>query len=170
MKALVILSAAAGLVASGCSYALSPEAVRSADRTIPIEKLLADSAPYAGKVVILGGVIVQTAVTKNGTLIELMQKDLDYWGKPQRVRRSGGSFLALHRAALDGMVYAPGREVTLAAEVTGAEERFPAAAGITLPLLRVRELKLWPAYQSSWERKEWLDPLHDRSAPINSGY
>ena len=149
----------------GCSYAISPPVARQADKTIAFEKLFADPAPFTGKTVVLGGMIAHTKNTPKGTLIEIVQKELDYWGKPRRTDKTGGRFLLLHPGYLDAMVYAPGREVTVAAEVTGAEEKSLTQAEYRYPLLRAKELRLWEREQQSWDRPQWMDPLHDPYGP-----
>jgi outer membrane lipoprotein len=171
MPIRTILLLGALLCAQGCSYAVSPEIKAQADRTIPFEKLSAEPRSFAGKTVILGGEIVRIQSTKSGTLIEVLQKELDYWGKPRRTERTGGRFIVSHRAMLDAMVYAPGREITVAGEVTGTEQQGLGEDVAAYPLLQSRELKLWPRERPTSDRPQWLDPLHDpRSKPGNLGY
>jgi outer membrane lipoprotein len=159
------------LLMQGCSYAISPQTAAQADRTIPFAKLSADPTDYAGKLVILGGEIVETRTMKSGSVIEVRQKELDYWGRPRRTKRSGGVFIVLHRAQLDPMVYAAGREVTVAGEVAGAGER---GAGPDLAghlVLQSKELKLWPLERLTSDKPQWLDPLYDpRSPKASQGY
>ncbi len=159
------------LLAQGCSYAVSRDIAARADRTIPFPKLAAEPAAYAGRIVILGGEIADLRHVKNGTLIEVLQRELDYWDKPRRTKRSGGTFLLLHRSRLDDMLYAPGREITVAGEVSVR----PRTAGDEGPmpqlLLQVRELKLWPKERLTSDKPQWLDPLHDpRSSQGTYGY
>lgn len=150
----------------GCSYAISPDMTKRADRTISFEKLYADPQTYAGRIVILGGVIGRIENLKKGTLIEIVQKELDYWGKPQRTDKTGGRFLVLHPGYLDVMIYAPGREITVAGEVSGTEQKALGEVIADYPLILFREMKLWPRQAgSSWDKPEWLDPLRDPRAP-----
>jgi len=158
MLALVFCLA---LCVQGCSYAISPPLVKQSDKTISFEQLLAEPASYTGKTVILGGIIAQIKNTPQGALIEIIQKELDYWGKPVRTDKTGGRFLLRHPGFLDAMVYAPGRELTVAAEVVGTEEKALTQAEYSYPLLRVRELKLWERERRSWDRPQWIDPLYD---------
>lgn len=160
------------LALQGCSYALSPEITAKADRSVSFEELNANTARYAGRTVILGGVIAETKNLKKGTLIEVVQKELDYWGRPRRTDRSGGRFLVIHPAFLDAMIYAPGREITVGGDLAEEDRRI---AGAVLPpylLVRSRELKLWPGQaRTSWDKPEWVDPLYDRSTqPGRTGY
>lgn len=159
MKMIVFLAGLA-LFAQGCTYAISSDMARKADKTVSFKMVLAEPETFKGKIVILGGAIAQIKNGKQGTLIEVVQKELDYWGKPRRTERSGGRFILLHPRYLDALVYAPGREITAAAEVTGTEEKSLSNGEYTYPLLIPKEMKLWEKvrYQS---QPRWWDPLYD---------
>jgi hypothetical protein len=58
MKKIALLMSVA-LFFQGCSYAISPELAKRADKAIPYEALERDPEPYKGKLVILG-IITQT--------------------------------------------------------------------------------------------------------------
>jgi outer membrane lipoprotein len=163
---LALLAVVLALLVQGCSYAISPEVARNADRSISFQKLHADPLKFTGKTVILGGVIVRTKNLKKGTLIEVLQKELDYWGKPRRTERTGGRFIVVHPRHLDAMIFAPGRELTVAGEVTDDDQKTLGENAYSSPVIRSRELKLWPQQsRSSWEKPEWIDPLYDPGTP-----
>jgi outer membrane lipoprotein len=172
MHRILALAVGLAILLQGCSYAISPAIAAKADRSATFDKLMTDPAPYAGKTVILGGIIAGIKNLKKGALIEVVQKELDYWGKPQRTDRSGGRFLVLHPAPLDAMIYAPGREVTVAGEIMGEEQNIPGESIPAYLLLKTRELKLWPGQSRElWVRPEWLDPLYDpNTKPGRYGY
>lgn len=149
------------LLLQGCTYAISSAVTSRADRTVPYEKLDADPTAFAGKIVILGGVIAQVQSVRSGTLVAIDQKELDYWGKPRRTDRSGGRFLVLHHAYLDPMIYAAGREITVAGEVSAKEQPGLGDDASTYLLLLSREMKLWPLERFTSDKPQWLDPLYD---------
>lgn len=168
MKKIVLLMSTA-LFFQGCSYAISPDLAKRADKTIPFETLERDPEPYKGKLVILGGVIVQTTTVKQGTLIEVLQKPLDYWGKPRRTDTSGGKFLVHYSAYLDPLVYAPEREITVAAEVEGTRSKALGDIEYSYPVVLSKELKLWPRERPPQYRPDYMDPLlYDPNTPGNS--
>ena len=159
MKKTVFLMSIA-LFFQGCSYAISPDLSNRADKTIPFESLERDPEPYKGKLIILGGIITQTTPVKHGTLIEVLQKPLDYWGKPRRTDTSGGKFLVYYSAYLDPLVYAPERELTVAAEVEGFHSKALGDTEYSSPVVLSKELKLWPQErQSTYSRPDYMDPL-----------
>jgi len=165
MNILAILIGGMALLLQGCSYAISPDVSRTADKSITFERLQADPSSFKGKTVIFGGLIAQVHHVKNGTLIEIIQKELDYWGKPRRTDRTGGRFIVHQPRQLDVLVFAPGREISVAGEVTGTEERSVSESVAMYPLLSAREIKLWPREKAGWDKPQYLDPLHDRNAP-----
>lgn len=165
MNILSLLIAGAVLLLQGCSYALSPDVARTADRTITFEKLQADPTSSKGKMVIFGGLIAQTKNVKTGTLIEVVQKELDYWGRPRQTVRTGGRFIVFQPRQLDILVFSPGREITVAGEVTGTEETSLGGSGAAYVLLNAREIKLWPPEKPGWEKPQFLDPLYDADSP-----
>jgi len=165
MNILPALIVGTALLLQGCSYAISPDVTRTADRTITFEKLQADPLSCKGKTVILGGLIAQTRNVKAGTSIEVVQKELDYWGRPRHTDRTGGRFIVFQPRQLDVMVFAPGREITIAGEVTGTEEASISGTAGVYVLINAREIKLWPGEKPGWDRPQFLDPLYDSSAP-----
>jgi outer membrane lipoprotein len=150
------------LVLQGCVYAISSELSRKADKTISFDKLQADPDAHKGKLLILGGIIAQTTAIKQGTLIEVDQQKLDYWGKPERTKRTGGRFLVFYPGYLDALVYYPGRDITVAGEVQGTRSTALGDRQYDYPIILSKELKLWPRVRESLEKPQWIDPLYDR--------
>jgi outer membrane lipoprotein len=149
------------LFMQSCTYAISPSVANKAAKNIPFEKLQADLEAFTGTLFVLGGTIVQTMNTKQGTVIEVDQKKLDYWGKPERTRRSGGKFLVFYPGFLDPLVFASGRDITVAGEVL--EPNTPVLGGqrSDLVVIRLQEHRLWEQERPSWNRPQWFDPLYD---------
>jgi outer membrane lipoprotein len=164
MYSLALFCVGAALLLQGCSYAISPDFSRKADKSITFEQLQADPSAFQGRVVVLGGVIARTTGVKSGTLIEVIQKELDYWGKPRRTEKTGGTFLVFHAGHLDPAAYAPGREITVAGEVTVAGQILPGEAP-DYPLIAAKEMRLWELSQPGPEKPMWMDRLYDPDAP-----
>jgi outer membrane lipoprotein len=169
MKRIVALSAVA-LLLQGCTYAISPEMSARVDKTISFEMIQADPDTFKGKVVLLGGTIAQTVNSRQGTVIEVVQKPLDYWGKPKRTDRTGGRFLLLSPGYLDVMIFAPGREITVAAEVAGTRSKALDEMEYSYPVVIDRELKLWERERQSWDKPQWIDPLNDPFYPARQDW
>jgi outer membrane lipoprotein len=165
MKMIAVLFGAM-LFVQGCMYAISPGVAGKADKTVLFEKLQADPASFKGKLIIIGGTIVQTSDVKQGALIEVAQRPLDYWGKPVRTKRTGGRFLVLHSGPLNLMAYAPGVDITVAGEVLGTSSTMIGSKQYDDPVLLAKELKLWERESGSHDKTRWMDPLYD---PARSG-
>ena len=169
MKKSVALSVVA-LLLQGCTYAISPEMSARADKTISFEMIQADPDTFKGKLVLLGGTIAQTGNSKQGTVIEVVQKPLDYWGKPKRTDRTGGRFLVFSPGYLDAMIFSPGREITVAAEVEGTRSKTLGELEYSYPVVIARELKLWERERQSWDKPQWIDPLNDPYYPARQDW
>ncbi|MGB9715690.1 MAG: Slp family lipoprotein [Thermodesulfovibrionales bacterium] len=103
----------------GWAHIVSDELRQKAYGEPPVPVLFKDPDLFKGRVVILGGVIVSSTNTKDGTYIEVLQKPLDYRGRPEDTDTSFGRFIILYEGYLDTAVYSQGREVTVAGEVMG---------------------------------------------------
>jgi len=167
MKTLVILFSVA-LFLQGCSYAISPGIADKADKALSFEKLQADPEAFTGKLIILGGVIMQVTALNQGMLIEVDQKQLDYWGKPVRTSRTGGRFIVFHQGYLNTMIYGQGVDITVAGEVLGLGSAMISDRQYAYPIVLVKELKLWRRERGTRDAPQWIDPLYDpagRSRP-----
>ncbi len=150
------------LLLSGCTSVLSSAVVDKADKSITFEMLRADPNLYKGKILILGGTIEQVADAKQGSLLTVVQKPLDYWGKPVRTTSSGGYYLVFSYRHLDSLAYALGRDITVAAEVAGTRLKALGDNEFDYPLLILKELKLWQKDQMRpGAQTQWGDPLYD---------
>lgn len=143
----------------GCSYAISRQLVSSADNTISFERLAENPNQFKGKIVILGGTIARTIQFNSEAKIEIIQRELDYWGRPKRINRSAGRFIVAVRGFLNPSLYAAGMDVTIAGEVVG-EGRSLENTDRAYPLISAKELKPWPK-ERPIERPSWWDPLYD---------
>jgi len=162
---LVILLLLVLSLLHGCTYAISSDVLQQADRSLTFEQLQAEPEGHRGAIVILGGTITSVLNRKDGTLIEIIQRKLDYWGKPIRTKKSRGRFQVLSPRYLDAMLYAPGRDITVAGEVVIAEDRPPGDRESPLLFLRARELKVWPRERLGWDQPPWSDPLYNIYSP-----
>lgn len=160
MKTILVLFGIL-LFLHGCTYAISPPLAEKAAKNISFEKLQSDPAAFIGKLLILGGTIAQTTNTKQGTVIEVIQKKLDYWGKPERTRRTGGRFLMFISGYLDPMVFAPGRDITVAGEVLELNPPVLGGQHSDYVVVLSKEYRLWEQERPSWNRPQWFDPLYD---------
>ncbi len=122
---------------SGCAHVISGELREKASGEPPPSVLLKDPDTYKGRIVILGGVIVNSMNTKEGTYIEVLQKPLDSRGRPEDTDVSHGRFIIFHEGYLDTAVYSQGRTITVAGEVIG--KKIHPLGEIQYPYLLVKD-------------------------------
>ncbi len=131
------------LISLGCAPAISKQLRREVSRNITFKEVIKDPEIYKGKVVLLSGVILGSKNTKEGTLIEMLQKPADIEGRPKAVDESDGRFLALYDGYLDVAIYSRGREAVVAGEVRGKRILPLGEIDYTYPLISIKEIHLF---------------------------
>lgn len=132
------------LTAVGCAHHISDTMRREADRTLSFAQLRADPEAFRDHTVILGGEILRCDNMQEGTLLEILQKPLDGYEKPQLTDLTEGRFMARCADYLDPAVYKRGREITIAGRVLGARKGRIGEGEYTYPLISCLEVYLWP--------------------------
>jgi outer membrane lipoprotein len=132
------------LVTVGCGHVISDTVRRQVDPTVSLNMLRTNSEAFKGRLVLLGGQIVQTSNTSEGSLLEVLHKPLDSVDRPGRTDYSEGRFMALCDRYLDPAVYTTGRDVTIAGPVLGTRAGQIGEMQYTYPLIGCVELYLWP--------------------------
>lgn len=117
MKKLLILLMV--VTVTGCAHLVSQEIRDNIDPDLSITELFKDPDAFKGKLVILGGIIINSRNTKEGTYIEVLQKPLNYRGIPKDTDVSHGRFIVLSPGFVDTAVFSRGRAVTSAGEIIG---------------------------------------------------
>jgi len=84
------------LIASGCAPIISKEIRKNVSDELTFKEIIKNPDAYKGKIVLLSGVILGSKNTKEGTLIEILQKTANMEGRPKDVDESDGRFLALY--------------------------------------------------------------------------
>ena len=128
----------------GCAHAISEPLRQQATPPIPFPQLQSDPESYKDRLVILGGTILETRNTEEGTVLEVLQKPLSGAGRPLLTDQTAGRFMALCETYLDPAVYTKNRDVTVAGRVLGARSGQIGEATYVYPLLSCLELRLWP--------------------------
>ena len=128
---------------SGCVYVISQEVRREVTRDLSLREVIKDPNIYEGKVVLWGGVIIDSKNLKEGTRVTVLQKDLNRWGRPRESDRSQGRFIVLYLGYLDTAIYRRDREITVAGEIIGQKVLPLDQIEYTYPLLSPREIHLW---------------------------
>ena len=131
------------LMLSACTPVISTQLMDQVDRDVTYGALAARPDEFKGKVVLLGGTIVQTVPKPSETEIEVVQKQVSSSGEPRLTDKSEGRFLVVVDRFLDPAIYQAGRDLTVAGEVRGSEVRRLGEIDYRYPVLTAQELYLW---------------------------
>jgi len=141
MKRLILFIVIASFF-PGCAHVVSKDLREQADKSVPVSELFRDPEAYKGKVFVLGGVIVDSANAPEGTYIEVLERPLDYRGRPLDTDISRGRFIILQEGYVDTEIFSRGREVTVAGEVIGTKVKPLGEIDYTYPLIKSMSLNL----------------------------
>jgi len=128
----------------GCAPVISKPLRDQVDKSLSFSDVFKDPEAHKGSVVVWAGVIIEAKNTKEGTLIEILQKPADVFGAPEEVDRSEGRFLALYPSYLDVAVYAKGRGMTVGGEIQGKRIMPLGEIQYSYPFVLAKEIYLRP--------------------------
>jgi len=152
----------------GCAPIISKEIRKNVSDKLTFKEIIKNPEAYKGKIVLLSGIILGSKNTKEGTLIEILQKLADMEGRPKDVDESDGRFLALYDGYLDTAIYSRGREALVAGEIKGKrvlpldeiEYAYPLVSIKEIHIFKVRkEERFYPyPYPHWWYSPWWYHP------------
>lgn len=134
------------ILLSGCAP-ISKELRSRADLALSFTEVFQNPETYKGKIVIWGGEIIETMNQKDGTtLIEVLQRPLDWMEAPKERESPGGRFLILVEKYVDPYIFRRGREITVAGEILGERKRLIGEMEYRYPLVLSKQIYLWRQY------------------------
>ena len=147
---LFVCSTIAGFfLLSGCASVISQRALNGVDQTLIFEQLLENPEAHKGKIVLLGGTIIETQNFSGRTLIVVLQCPLGFRKKPRVEDVSRGRFIIYTLGFLDPAIYRHGRKITTVGSVMGREVRPLGKIEYSYPVIEKSELYLWPLEEIS---------------------
>jgi outer membrane lipoprotein len=149
LKRIVLLlmpAAVAGVLLCGCSPPFPKELMDQVDRGVSFADLKGKPDRFRGKLVMLGGTIVELRNVKAGTQMEVLQRPVDREGRPEYRDVTGGRFLVDVPEFLDAAVYQSGRAVTIIGTVDGERMQPLSEIEYRYPVLTAKQVHLWPPY------------------------
>jgi outer membrane lipoprotein len=132
--------------AVGCASGMSREsrAMVTYEGTFP--ELQDAPERHRGEIAMLGGRIVETSPSAEGTEVMVLQLPLTGSDKPALDQPSEGRFLILSSEFIDPAVYEKLTPITVVGEITGQTVRTIGSYAYTLPVLRPIEIKPWSSH------------------------
>jgi len=143
---LIIPAVFVSLMLLCCAPVLRKEIMDSSIRDISPAEIKSNPDLYRGKLFVFGGIIVNTKITSEGSLIEALFVRVDSRGYFEGIISSDGRFLALFpekSGFLDPMIFRSKREITLAGEFVGMRAGTIDEAEYPYPFFRIVDLYLW---------------------------
>ncbi|MBI4684103.1 MAG: Slp family lipoprotein [Nitrospirae bacterium] len=142
MKKAVLLIAVSFLI-SACTHVISRPMRDQAHTDIQFSAIKGDPEKYKGEIFILGGVIVETRLNEEGSVIEAMHSPIDSYGRIIDPDVSSGRYIAITKDYLDPLIYKKGREITLAGELIGSRKKDIGEVKYRYPLFEIKEIYIW---------------------------
>jgi outer membrane lipoprotein len=141
-----IIVAIAFIMLTSCMSVIRKDLMDTGTRHFSFADLLKNPAAYQGKLFILGGRIVDTKLTRRGSLIEAIYVPVDWTGALKDIEPPARRFLALYpkdRSILDPVIYKRDRAVTIAAVFEGTETGKIDEMDYVFPSFQVVQIYLW---------------------------
>jgi outer membrane lipoprotein len=140
------------MLLTGCMHAISRQNREAALVDVAPESILKNFDNQKGKLVLMGGEIVEMRNQGKEAVIEIIQKPLSRsTDRPLENGRVDGRFLVKYSESKDPAVYAKGREITVVGTVVGKEGLKTNQKEYTYVVLQNRETYLWPEQPASYE-------------------
>ena len=143
---ITLAAALVACVAAGCAPPFPRELLDKTEKNIPFAAVQNEPEKFAGKLLMVGGMIVDTKNLEAGSSIEVLQQPLDGEGRPVQTDETGGRFLVVTQAYVDAAVFHRGRRVTIIGEVAGSKVQPLGEIEYRYPVLTAKELHLWSPY------------------------
>lgn len=172
IKAIILLTGAVTVIS--CAPVLNKDLMSRGMLTASLSGIKNSPSANKGKIFIIGGIIVKTSPTREGSLIEAIFVPVTARGYLKSYQPSEGRFLAIYRGKelLDPLIYSEKREITLAGEFVEMRKGQIGEMEYAYPLFEIREIHLWeevrerdhyyympPPYYYPWYyRSRFYDP------------
>lgn len=135
------------LVASVSCSTISIKNIEQIDQTLTVKEVQQNIDKYKGKMILWGGVIIETIHRPEETLIMVMQTNLDYEKRPSNLDQSEGRFIVKQSGFLDPVIFEKDRIITATGEVSGKEEFPLGEIRYVYPVITATQLILWEKRQ-----------------------
>jgi outer membrane lipoprotein len=157
------------LAFAGCAPVLDKGLMDQGAREFQLSHLVETPEVFKDHLFILGGVIVETRLTEKGSQIEALFIPVNASGSLRDYSRRQGRFLAIYsrsKGMLDPLIYAKGREITLAGDFIEVRKGKIDEMEYPYPVFEIRQIYLHEEYQNypySWPSYPYYYPYYYRS-------
>jgi outer membrane lipoprotein len=155
------------LLCAACAPTISRQFRNEAATSPSFQDLVAHPEEYQGRVVILGGYIIELQNEPGGSVVTLLQAPLGIENKPKSRDLSEGRFVVTTDRFLDPEVYVQDRQLTVGGRISGVREQSVRGMTYRYPVIKAQEIHLWPkdVYQGPPPDYPFYDPWHPWGDP-----
>jgi outer membrane lipoprotein len=126
--------------------------VTQVDNTLIPQNVAAEPSAYLGKMVLWGGIILDTRNLSGSTQIELLAYPLSKDQRPLSDNRPLGRFLINKEGFLDPAIYSQGQKVTVLGSVDENQQGKVGESIYSYPVINAEQLQLWSPQSESKTR------------------
>jgi outer membrane lipoprotein len=153
------------ILLSGCAHVISDDALLEADPALDMTRVRENPDKYIGATLLLGGLIVDKKLSREGITLEVLSYHLDRWGGVQRVDDMRNRFLARTDYVEEPGRFATGRYITMIGTLLGRKVRMLHGKEYVYPIFAIKEASVraplqprpvYP-YYGDWY---WWSPSH----------
>jgi len=149
---------------SGCTadLVLPSSLDRQLDHTVTFVMLREQPDAYRGRLIALGGKVLNANRLKDRTEIEVLHLPLNNAHLPRAsLTETQGRFLAFQKEFLDPALFPDGTRVTLVGEIIGTTVKALGEMAYSYPTIEIKYLKIWEVVRPySWPgRHPWGFPF-----------
>jgi outer membrane lipoprotein len=114
---------------------------------VQLSEVSTNISAYKGQTLRWGGSIINVTNSKNKSQAQILFYPLNFYGKPQTGRESQGRFVINSTKFLDPAIYKEGNEITVTGILASKITQKIGEKNLTLPLLDIDHIHLWPKLQ-----------------------
>ena len=129
-------------------------------RPVSFKSLDQEPDRYIGKMVTLGGYILETKNLADESIMMILHAPLGFREEPKSKDQSGGRFIVSQKGFLDPEVYKKDRKITVAGKIAGSVLEKIDSYSHSFLKIKSHEIYLWPEYKQL-DRSLYYDPWCD---------
>ncbi len=150
----------------------SKELIRESDEALTVKEVQLKPGTYLNRMVLWGGIIIETMNQKEKTWVKVLKTNLDYEKEPKNLRNPEGRFLIEFPGFLDPMKYREGRLITVVGEIKGARQLPLGQTVYDYPVVTAKQIHLWSdgSYYGRRPPPYWYDPFWWSNYPFWHNY
>ena len=144
LNVLPVLGPVLGALLAGCASDI-PRAIREAPTdAVTVAQARAEPGRYQGRAVRWGGTIIAVNNLPDRSTVEVLERPLDWEGRPHTGQEGRGRFIASVAGFIDPAQYQKDRVLTVAGTLVGTETRAVGDYPYAYPVVSVATRWLWP--------------------------